>query len=101
MVLRGCVWVGESFLSHDKWKIKLLSEFLCKSQSTFYEVTLTQKIITYRVLKYSQMVLRGCVWVGEQFFKPWQVTDKIIGWIFLPIHIQHFMSNSNSKNNNS
>ena len=28
MDIRGCVWVGESFLSHDKWQIKLLSEFL-------------------------------------------------------------------------
>ena len=27
MDTRGCVWVGETFLSHDKWQIKLLSEF--------------------------------------------------------------------------
>ena len=46
-----CNEVGESFLNHDKWQIKLLSEFLCKSHSTFYEVTLTQKIIIHRVLK--------------------------------------------------
>ena len=45
MDMRGCVWVGESFSSHDKWQIKLLSEFYT-------------------------------------------------------IHIQHFMSDSNSKNNN-
>ena len=37
MDTRGCVWVGESFLSHDKWQIKLLSEFLYNSHSTFYE----------------------------------------------------------------
>ena len=30
----------------------------------------------------SQMVLRGCVWAGAKFLKPWQVTDKIIEWIF-------------------
>ena len=35
-----------------------------------------------------------------KFLKPWQVRDKIIEWIFFPIHIQHFMSDSNSKNNN-
>ena len=35
-----------------------------------------------------------------KFLKPWQVRDKIIEWIFSPIHIQHFMSDSNSKNNN-
>ena len=29
--------VGESFLSHDKWQIKLLSEFFPNSHSTFYE----------------------------------------------------------------
>ena len=38
---------------------------------------------------------------GGKFLKPWQVTDKIIEWIFFPIHIQHFMSDSNSENNNS
>ena len=37
MDMRGCVWVGESFSSHDKWQIKLLSEFLYNSHSTFNE----------------------------------------------------------------
>ena len=37
MDMRGFVWVRESFLNHDKWQIKLLSEFLCNSHSTFYE----------------------------------------------------------------
>ena len=36
-IWRGCVWVGESFWNYDKWHIKLLSEFLCKSHSTFYK----------------------------------------------------------------
>ena len=31
------VWVGESFSSHDKWQIKLLSKFLYKLHSTFNE----------------------------------------------------------------
>ena len=35
MDMRGCVWVGESFSSHDKWEIKLLSEFFPNSHSTF------------------------------------------------------------------
>ena len=30
----------------------------------------------------SWMVLRGCVWVGRKFLKPWQMTDNIIEWIF-------------------
>ena len=37
MDMRGCVWVVESFLSHDKWKIKLLSDFFYKSYFTFYK----------------------------------------------------------------
>ena len=45
----------------------------------------------------SWMDMRGCVWVGGKFLKPWQVTDNIIEWIFFPIHIQDFMSDSNSE----
>ena len=37
MVSRGCVWIGESLLNHDKWKTKLLSQFFPNSHSTFYE----------------------------------------------------------------
>ena len=35
-----------------------------------------------------------------KFLKEWQVTDKIIESIFFPIHIQPFMNDSNSRNNN-
>ena len=38
MDMRGCVWVGESFLSHDKWQIILLSEFFPNSHSTFKHI---------------------------------------------------------------
>ena len=37
---------------------------------------------------------------GGKFLKPWQVRDKIIEVNFYTIHIQHFMSDSNSENNN-
>ena len=37
MDMRGCVWVGKSFLRNDKWQIKLLSEFFFNSHSTFSE----------------------------------------------------------------
>ena len=75
MVLRGCVWAGESFLSHDKWQIILLSEFFPQFTFNFLWVTLTQKIITHRVSKNSRMVLRGCVWAGESFLShdKWQI----------------------------
>ena len=33
--------------------------------------------------KNSRMGLRGCVWAGAKFLKPWQVTDNIIEWIFM------------------
>ena len=51
-----CEW-GKSLLSHNKWWIILLSDFLCNSHSTFYRVTLTQKIISRRVSK-----IHECIW---------------------------------------
>ena len=38
--------------------------------------------------------------LGQGFLKQWQVTDEIIEWIFFWIHIQPFMNDSNSRNNN-
>ena len=35
MDMRGCVWAGESFLNHDKWQIKLLSEFFMRHIQLF------------------------------------------------------------------
>ena len=77
MDIWGCVWVDESFLSHDKWQRKLLSDFL---QFTFYilQMTQTQEIITHRVLKIHKWIWGGCVWYGESFLGNGQVADKII-----------------------
>ena len=36
---------------------------------------------------------------GGKFLMEWQVTDKIIKWTCFPIHIQPFMNDSNSRNN--
>ena len=36
-----------------------------------------------------------------KFLKEWQVTDKIIEWIFFPIYIQPFTNDSNSKKYNN
>ena len=44
--MRGCVWVGEIFSSHDKWQIKLLSEFL-NLRSTFNDINLCKKKFHY------------------------------------------------------
>ena len=38
---------------------------------------------------------------GGKFLKECKVTDKIIESIFIPIYIQPFTNDSNSKNNNS
>ena len=40
--MREFVWVGEIFSSHDKWQIKLLSEFL-NLRSTFNDISLCKK----------------------------------------------------------
>ena len=34
---------------------------------------------------------------GGMFLKEWQVTDKIIEWIFFPIYIEPYINDSNSK----
>ena len=51
------------------------------------------------------MDMRRCVWERESFLSrnSWKVTDKIIEWFlfyFFTIHILHFTSDSNSRNNN-
>ena len=46
-------------------------------------------------------VYEGMCMSRGKFHKPSQVTDNNIEWIFFPIHIQHFTSDSNSENNNS
>ena len=83
MDLRGCVSVRESFLSHDKWQIILLSEFFIEVTFKILWVTLSQKNNNLQGFKNSRMGLRGCVWAGAKFLKPWQVTDNIIEWIFM------------------
>ena len=59
MDMRGCVWVGESFLSHDKWQIKLLSEFFPNSHSTFYEWLQTDNIHIHKEYEYG--LASGCI----------------------------------------
>ena len=56
------------------------------SQFTFniLWVTLTQKIITHRFWKFMNGFEGMCMSRGK-FLKPWQVTDKIIEWIFMQV----------------
>ena len=79
-----CVWVGEGFLKNDKWQIKLLSEFFSNSHSNHLWMTQTQEIITHRILKIHTWMWGLCM-SGAMVLKQWQVTDKIIEWIFFQI----------------
>ena len=47
-------------------------------------VTLTQKIITHRVLKIHEWFW-GDVYGRGKFLKPWQVTHKISEWVFMQV----------------
>ena len=80
-------------ISHDRpphmtyptpiyWQIKLLSEFFSQFTFKILQVTLTQKIITHRVLKLMNG-FEGMCMSNEKFLKPSQVTHKIIEWIFM------------------
>ena len=82
MDMRGFVWLAESFLSHDKWQIKLLSNFLLQFIFYILQMTQTQEIITCRVSKIHKWIWGHCM-SGEKFLKPLQVTDKIIEWFLL------------------
>ena len=75
----GICMSGGSFFSNDKWQIKLLSGF----QFTFnlLWMTQTQEIITCRVSKIYKWNEGMCMH-GGKFLKEWQVTDKVIEWIF-------------------
>ena len=79
--MRGCVWVGECFLRNDRWQIKLQWIFF---QFTYnlWQMTQTQEIIIHRISKTHEWI-QGDVYEWAKFLKPWQVTDKIIEWIFM------------------
>ena len=91
--MRGCVWVEESFLWNDKWQIKILSEFISSSHSTFYKWL---KLKKYPIIGFqnSWMDMRGCVWVGESFLSQDKREVKLLSQ-FCPT----FTNDSNSKNN--
>ena len=96
-ISRGCVWVGAKFLK--PWQVTdNIIEWICM-QFTFniLRVTLTQKIITRKGCQKFMNGFEGMCMSGGKSPKSWQVTDKIIEWIFIPIHIHHFMSDSNSE----
>ena len=91
---------GESFLSHEKWQIKLLGDFLFTIHIVHFTNDSNSRNNNSQGFKDSQMDMRGCVWVEESFLwnDKWQI--KLLSQFF-PIHIQPFTNDSNSKTNNS
>ena len=86
MDVRGFVWVRESLLNHDKWQIKLLSEFWCIYTQHFMNDS-NSKNNNLQGFKNSQMDMGGLVWVGESLLN----LDK--WWIIL---LSEFLCNSHS-----
>ena len=107
MDMRGFVWIGQRFLSHDKWQVKLLSDFsyftftndsnsrnnnkwkikllsqfspICIQPFTNDSNSRNNKLIGFG--KFTNGYEGLCMSEGK-FPKPWQVTDKIIEWFIL------------------
>ena len=57
-------------------------------------------MITHRVSNIYEWIWAMSMSWGK-FLKEWQVTDKIIEWIFFQFTFKPFMNDSNSRNNNS
>ena len=86
----------------EPWQLtdKIIEWIFMQFTFNILRVTLTQKIITHRVLKIHE-------WIWGDLYEWGKVSltmtnDRLNYWVnFYVIHIQHFTSDSNSKNNNS
>ena len=83
----GMCMSEKSFLSHDKWEIKLLRIFPIYIQPFTKDSNSTNN--NFWGFKNSQMDMAGCVWLGRKFLKEWQVTGKIIEGIFSQFAFNH------------
>ena len=77
----GMCMSGVKFLKPWQVTDNIIERILSQFTFNILWVTLTQKIITCRVLKIHKWFW-GDVYGQGKFLKPWQVTDKIIEWIF-------------------
>ena len=98
MDVRGCVWAIESFLSYNKWKIKLLSNFILQFIFYILWMTQTEEKITCRVSKIHKWIWGMCM-IGEEFLKEWQVWDKSKKVNFSQFAFNHLWM-TQQKNNN-
>ena len=85
---------GGNLLNHGKWWLKIIEWIFMQFTFNILWVILTQKIITCRVFENFTYGCEGICMSEEKFIKPWQVMIKIIEYIFMQFHIQHFMSDS-------
>ena len=72
---------GRKFLKEWQVTDKIIESIFFQFTFNLLQMTQTQKIITHRVLKIHKWIWGMCMNRGK-FLKPWQVTDKIIEWIF-------------------
>ena len=89
MDMRGCVWVGDSFLSHGKRQIKLLSVFFLQFIFYILQMTQTSRNNNYIGFQIFTNGYGGMCTIGGKFLKEWQVTDKIIESIFSQFAFNH------------
>ena len=74
--------MGDRFLKEWPVRDKIIGvNIFFKSHSTFLWMTQTQEMITHRVSNIYEWIWAMCM-SGGRFHKEWQVTDKIIEWIF-------------------
>ena len=70
-----------------EWQVtdKIIEWFFVQFTFNLLWMTQTQEIITHRILKIYKWIWGMCM-SGGRFLKEWQVTDKIIEWIFFESH---------------
>ena len=84
------------------WQVtdKIIEWFILQFISYILWMTQTQEKITCRVLKIHKWYEGMCMsWA--KIPKPWQVTRKIIEWLFLQFIFYILQMTQNSRNNNS
>ena len=93
------------------WQVtdKIIEWFILQFISYILWMTQTQEIITHAGFQkftngYEGKFTNGYAGMCMSWAKipkPWQVTGKIIEWLFFTIRMLHFTNDSNSRNNNS
>ena len=78
---RGMGMSGGQFLMEWPVRDKIIGWIFFQITFNFLWMTQTQEMITHRVSNIYEWIWAMCM-SGGRFHKEWQVTDKIIEWIF-------------------